>query len=106
MYIVFWLKHCIYRESFSQLAANYLLCGLVLAAVTATHDSVRGVKLHNPVFPSLLQKRAVFIFSDNHKTYLRRGFVFVFFTLGSSKSRKLLSTAAPRTSYHMTAAPV
>lgn len=56
------------------LAASYLLCGLILAAVTATHDSVRGVKLHNPVFPFLRQKQAVVLFSNNHKTYLQQSF--------------------------------
>ena len=83
----------------AKLAANYLLCGLVLTAVTATHDSVWGVELHNPVFPFLGQKPAAFVFSANHKTYLLCGF-----TPESSKSRKLLWTAAPRPRYHMTAA--
>lgn len=46
----------------SLLAANYLLCGLVVAAVTATHDGVRGVKLHNPDFPFFRQNIAAFLF--------------------------------------------
>lgn len=47
--------------NFSLLAANYLLCGLVVAAVTTTHDGVPGVKLHNPDFPFVCQNRAAFL---------------------------------------------
>lgn len=72
-----------HRDGFSRLAANYLLCGLVLAAVTATHDSVRGAKLHNPTVPVLRQKPAVFICSDTHKTSLLLGFA-----LASSKGKE------------------
>lgn len=49
--------------NFSLAAANYLFCGLVVAAVTTTHDGVPGVKLHNPDFPFVCQNRAAFLFA-------------------------------------------